>query len=101
MPDSQITVTRRRLLGAAAGLLALPIACSDDEAQPPVPTRTTVGEPRPFAMGFSSLPVDDSGDAYEEAFELAGQSGDVVLIQRSPPWPDFVPNGSISNRTDL
>ena len=51
-------------------------------------------------MGFSSLPADDSGDAYESSFELAGQSGDVVLIQRSPPWSDFVPNGSISNRTE-
>jgi hypothetical protein len=51
-------------------------------------------------MGVSSLPADPTGDAYEDAFKLAGHLGEVVLIQRAPPWPDFVPNGSISNRTE-
>lgn len=51
-------------------------------------------------MGVSSLPANATGDAYEEAFKLAGQLGEVVLIQRAPPWSDFVPNGSISNRTE-
>jgi hypothetical protein len=51
-------------------------------------------------MGFSSLPVGDSHDDYEDAFALAGQSGDVVLIQRSPPWSEFVPGSSLSNRTE-
>jgi hypothetical protein len=51
-------------------------------------------------MGFSSLPADVTGEAYEEAFRLAGSMGDIVLIQRAPPWSDFVPNGSISSRTE-
>lgn len=100
MPDLLSTLSRRRLLGAAAGLFALPIACGSDDPPPPAPTRVSRGEPRPFVMGYSSLPADSTGDAYEEAFRLAGQSGDIVLIQRAPPWSDFVPNGSISNRTE-
>jgi hypothetical protein len=93
-------LSRRRLLGAAAGLFALPVACGGDGQVAAEPTRVFTGEPRPFVMGLSSLPADASGDAYEEAFKLAGRLGEVVLIQRAPPWSDFVPNGSISNRTE-
>jgi hypothetical protein len=95
-----IQLSRRKLLGAAAGLFALPVACGGDDQVPPEPTRTLHGDTRPFVMGLSSLPADASGDAYEDAFKLAGQLGEIVLIQRAPPWPDFVPNGSISNRTE-
>lgn len=95
-----MNLTRRRFLAAASGLFALPIACTGGGQQPPLPTRTTRGEPRSFVMGFSSLPADTTGEAYEHAFRLAGEAADLVLIQRSPPWADFVPNGSISSRTE-
>lgn len=100
MPQVNRPLSRRRLLGAAAGFLALPIACRGGNDVDPAPTRISRGEPRPFVMGVSSLPIDGSGEAYEEAFRLAGQSGEIVLIQRAPPWSDFLPGGSISNRTE-
>lgn len=99
MPRISRPFSRRSLLTAAAGLVTLPIACGGD-APEPAPTRISRGESRPFVMGFSALPSDASSEAYEEAFRLAGQSGDVVLIQRAPPWSEFMPGGSISNRTE-
>jgi hypothetical protein len=55
---------------------------------------------RPFALGVSSLPVEASEEAYSEAFALAGELGEVVLIQRAPPWADFLPGGTVSARTE-
>jgi hypothetical protein len=50
-------------------------------------------------MGVSSQPVQTSERAYRDAFEVAEAAGEVVLIQRAPPWSEFVPGGSISSRT--
>lgn len=100
MPAQHLHLTRRRLLGAAAGLLTLPVACTGSGQAEPVPTRVTRGAERPFLMGLSSLPADTTGEAYEEAFALAGRSGDLVLIQRAPPWAEFMAGGTISNRTE-
>ena len=58
------------------------------------------GEPRPFFMGVSSLPTDPTEEAYRTAFKLAGEAGEVVLIQRTPPWADFLPGAKISDRTE-
>jgi len=86
-------------------LVALLGACGGDDAAPaatltPSATTDAGAAPRAFQLGVSSLPVEASEAAYAKAFALAGQLGEVVLIQRAPPWADFVPGGSISPRTE-
>jgi hypothetical protein len=44
--------------------------------------------------------VDNTPEAYINAFATAAQYGDVVLIQRNPPWQDFLPGHSVSQDTD-
>ena len=66
---------------------------SDEQAQP------TTGPVRTFAMGISSLPRELNAEAYVEAFELAGEAGEMVLIRRTPPWAEFLPGGSVSDAT--
>jgi hypothetical protein len=51
-------------------------------------------------MGVSSVPQRPSDDAYRDAFDFAATAGEVVLIQRVPPWEEFVPGGTISDRTE-
>jgi len=50
-------------------------------------------------MGLSSLPEQPSKAGYEEAFTLAGENGELILIQRAPPWEEFLPGGVISAET--
>ncbi len=57
------------------------------------------GPPRAFMMGFSTVPRALNADAYADTFDLAAQNGEMVLIQRTPPWSDFVPGSSISAGT--
>jgi hypothetical protein len=77
-----------RLLLSAAALLAL--TCAGDGGGATLPTLAPSGPPRDFAMGLSSLPAELNDDAYERAFALAGAAGDVVLIQRTPPWEEML-----------
>jgi hypothetical protein len=93
-------VDRRRAIRLAACMLvatAIIAACgesrSDDGAEP------TEGPARPFLMGFSSLPRELNSDAYRQAIEFADQHGDMVLIQRTLPWDEFVPGSSVSDDT--
>ena len=51
-------------------------------------------------MGVSSVPPEPSDEAYRGAFAFAGQAGEVVLIQRAPPWAEFLPGATISDRTE-
>jgi hypothetical protein len=86
-------------------LCALFGACGDDAASPaatrePVATTDPSLPPRSFQLGVSSLPTEASEEAYSEAFALAGSLGEVILIQRAPPWADFLPGGSVSPRTE-
>jgi len=94
---------RKLLTWSAYALAALAlVACGDDD-DPPTdldPTARAGGATRTFQLGVSSLPAAPSEDSYEEAFELAAEGGEVVLIQRAPPWTDFLPGGSISSRTE-
>lgn len=89
-----------RLLAALAVVIgaAFAFACGGDDAGPPRPPRE--GLPRSFLMGLSALPADSGDEAYRQAFRLAGQAGEVILIQRPPPWSDFLPGASISDRTE-
>lgn len=50
-------------------------------------------------MGISTLPRELNGTAYSETFDLAAKNGEMVLIQRTPPWADFVPGADISDET--
>ena len=58
--------------------------------------RETAGPPRSFALGFSALPAELTDEAYAAAFDLTANYGDVVLLQRTPSWADFLPGGSLS-----
>jgi hypothetical protein len=96
-------LTRLRALCALAGLV-LTIACGgQDEAPTGAPLDVTAGAggvDRAFVMGVSSQPAQTSEQAYRDAFEIAQQAGEVVLIQRTPPWTEFMPGGTISDRTE-
>jgi hypothetical protein len=96
---------RPLLLATFLVLPSLLAACTGDDdgaASTPEPVATTDESlpPRPFELGVSSLPIEASEDAYRDAFALAGSLGDLVLIQRAPPWADFLPGGTISPRTE-
>jgi hypothetical protein len=93
-------LSRRRLLYGALGLLTLPVACGGASGEPAPTPRPRHGQPRSYFMGFSSVPSDTADDAYEHAFRLAAQTGEVVLVQRAPPWTDFLPGRMISSRIE-
>jgi len=59
----------------------------------------TSGEPRAYAMGFSSLAQDRTDDAYIAALRTVGVNGEIVMIQRTPPWKDFMDGGTPSDQT--
>lgn len=50
-------------------------------------------------LGFSTLPPEATTEAYIRTFAAVAQYGEVVLIQRPPPWEDFFPGGGVSNET--
>jgi hypothetical protein len=52
-------------------------------------------------MGISTIPRELNADAYEEAFELAGDHGEMVLIQRAPPWGEFLSGADIGDDTAM
>lgn len=88
--------THRALaIAVAAAALAL-VACGGAKTNP---RDATEGPERSFLMGISTLPRALNADAYAETFDLAARQGEIVLIQRTPPWSDFVPGAGISNAT--
>jgi hypothetical protein len=85
------------LVAAAIFALALTLAaCGGGAKRTP---DTTEGASRSFMMGMSTLPRELNADAYAEAFKLAGDNGEMVLIQRTPPWADFMPGADVSAET--
>lgn len=66
---------------------------------PTVTRPTSSGEPRNVRLGFSTLPPERTMEAYIGTFATAAQYADIVLIQRAPPWEDFLPGASISRTT--
>jgi hypothetical protein len=48
-------------------------------------------------MGFSSLPAELTDESYADAFEQAADAGEVILIQRTPPWQELLAGGISSN----
>ncbi len=83
-------------------MIALLSACADGKDAPGAEVeRPEHGGPeRQVAIGFSALPANRSQDSYLEVFETAARYGDVVTIQRAPPWSDFLPDGEISQATE-
>ena len=59
------------------------------------------GPARGFMMGFSTVPRELNAQAYADTFDLAAKHGDMVLIQRTPPWADFVPGASVGDATAM
>lgn len=57
------------------------------------------GEPRTVRLGFSSLPPERTSESYIGAFATAAQYADAILVQRTPPWEDFMPGGTVSKQT--
>lgn len=66
---------------------------------PAITRAEPAGDPRSLRLGFSTLPPERTSDAYIGAFATAAQYADVLLIQRTPPWEDFLPGGSVSKAT--
>jgi len=90
---------QRRLAAAALLVLAVALlACGGDDDSP-TPAPAGEGQPRPFRLGLSALPAEPGDQAFRDAFALADAAGEVVLIQRPPPWADFLPGASISEQT--
>ena len=91
--------TRRyAFLIAAATIAALAFsACGGDSSARIV--APTAGPARSFMMGVSTLPRALNAAAYADTFRLASENGEMVLIQRTPPWADFVPGADISEET--
>lgn len=85
--------------GDSDGSGTTPDSGGDSGPGPTVIRPEPVGEPRTIQLGFSSLPPERTSDAYIQAFATAAQYADVLLIQRTPPWEDFMPGGSVSKST--
>ena len=58
--------------------------------------RSEAGPARPYRLGFSALPAELSDAAYLDAFDLAANYGEVLLLQRPPSWADFLPGAVLS-----
>ncbi len=85
----------QRLPLLALALLAVALAACQEREAPvagftPIP-RVESGPPRAYRLGFSALPAQLTDTAYLEAFDLAANFGEVLLLQRPPSWADFLP----------
>ena len=86
----------RLVIVLLAGLVLT--ACGGGSQSLPPPTPTGEGPARPFALGLSSLPPELTEESYAGAFELAASAGEVILIQRTPPWQEML-SGDLSAET--
>lgn len=83
-----------------AALAAL--SCDDngrDRPGPEVARAPAAGDPRTLRLGFSTLPPETTNDAYVGAFATIARYGEIALIQRTPPWTEFMPGGTVSSAT--
>lgn len=93
------------IVAVALALLMVGVACDrEDDGESPGPGPTVVrpereGDARQTALGFSALPARQTTAGYIQAFATAAEFADVVLIQRTPPWPEFMPGGTVSGDT--
>ncbi|MCI0777551.1 MAG: hypothetical protein J4N95_05170 [Chloroflexi bacterium] len=76
------------------------LACGQTANEAPKPTANPAVSARTFAMGVSSLPAELTEKSYSETFRLAASAGEVILIQRTPPWEELL-GGTFSEETVL
>ena len=67
---------------------------------PKVERPAASGEARHELLGFGALPAVATSDAHVAVFATAATYADVVMIQRAPPWQDFLPGSSVSRGTN-
>lgn len=84
-------------LAISLGVLA---ACGESTPMVTTPTPDQDAVSRGFAMGISSLPTELTAESYAETFKLAASAGEIILIQRTPPWEELLA-GSFSEETVL
>lgn len=85
------------------GMAAFTACSNDNEVAPPGPTVVRPdreGAPRSFAMGFSTMPAEETIPSYINAFATAARYGELVMINRAPPWEEFFPNHQPSEETN-
>ncbi len=87
---------RRAVLCALPLCVLVLVSCGGDGG---TDRPQTDGVARPFLMGLSSLPRELNAQSYADAIAFAADHGDVVLIQRTVPWEEFVPGGRVSDDT--
>lgn len=94
--------TARAATAFALALLAVAaLGCREERIQEPGfedPPRTYRGTPRPFLLGFSSVPAELTQDAYLDALDLTARHGELLLIQRAPEWAEFLAGVEPSER---
>ena len=78
--------------------------CRDSDAGkagpgPRVSRPPTSGPERSLLLGLGTLPPEITAEAHLAVFGTAATYADVVLIQRTPPWQDFLPGGNESRAT--
>ncbi len=76
------------------------VACGQTPTEIPIPTTNPEAGVRTFAMGVSSLPAELTEESYSDTFRLAASAGEVILIQRTPPWEELL-GGAFSEETVL
>ncbi len=77
-------------------------ACREEKGGltgPEIQRPEAAGEARTTRIGFSTLATDPSAEGYIRAFATAAQYGDIISIQRTPPWDEFLPGAKISRET--
>lgn len=94
-----MTMCARVMMIAMAAAMAIAIAGCGGGGGSKGAGDATAGPARGFMMGFSTLPRELNAKAYADTFDLAAANGDIVLIQRTPPWADFLPGANVSEQT--
>ena len=59
--------------------------------------RPAQGDARAFRMGVSDVPWALTEPAQRQAYDMAAQYGEVILVQRPPAWTDFLPGSHVSD----
>jgi hypothetical protein len=81
------------------------VACTgggDDGSAGPGPSvvrASPAGDPRSLLLGFGAIPPARTSDAYIDTFATAAHYADAIVIQRTPPWADFLPGATVSKST--
>jgi len=91
------TMRPRRALACMLAVAALALVSCGGGSGPK--RDASDGPPRSFMMGISTLPRELNTKSYAEAFRLAGENGEMVLIQRTPPWSEFLPGADVGEDT--